>query len=118
MSIECKKCKSTNYVKNGIARKNQRYKCKTCGYNFIEIDRRKNDKHLPLKALCVLIYSLGKGTFRTLGKLCGVAHTTVYHWIRKEAEKLSEPEIASSIKEIEMDEMWHFLDRKKTKHGF
>ena len=117
MSIQCKKCKSSTYVKNGIVREEQRYKCKTCGCNFIGVDRRRREKNIPLKALCVLIYSLGKGTYRFLGELCGVAHTTVYRWIRKEATNLPEPTIPLDIQDIEIDEMWHFLHQKKTKNG-
>lgn len=28
---ECKNCKSTETVKNGLVRQKQRYKCKSCG---------------------------------------------------------------------------------------
>ena len=115
MSVQCKKCSSTNYIKNGIVRKQQRYRCKSCGCNFITIDRRQKSKHIPLKVLCVLIYSLGKGTYRTLGEICGVAHTTVYRWIRKEAAQLPEPKISMNLQDVELDEMWHFLDQKKQK---
>jgi len=117
MSIQCKKCKSSTYVKNGIVREEQRYKCKTCGCNFIGIDRRKREKNDPLRIMCILIYSLGKGTYRFLGQLFGVAHTTVYRWIRKEAYKLPEPDIPLDITDVEIDEMWHFLHQKKTRDG-
>ena len=118
MTLQCKKCNRSDYIKNGIVRKQQRYECKNCGCNFIALDRREKNKHAPLKALCVLIYSLGKGTYRTMGEICGVAHTTVYRWIRKEAAKLPEPMISEDIQDVEVDEMWHFLHRKKIKNGF
>ncbi|WP_323732915.1 hypothetical protein [Candidatus Bandiella euplotis] len=34
-----------------------------------------------MKALAVLLYSMGKSSFRWLGKLFKVAHTSVYKWI-------------------------------------
>ena len=33
------------------------------------------------------------------------------------ADKLEEPKIADNIKEIEFDEMWHFINSKKTRNG-
>ena len=115
--LSCKKCGSSKYVKNGKVRGEARYLCKECGCNFIAGDRRIREEHAPLKALCVLIYSLSKGTFRGLGEICGVAHTSVYKWIKAAAEQLPEPEITADIQEVEIDEMWHFLDSKKTKNG-
>jgi transposase-like protein len=32
--MKCTKCQSGHYVKNGIIRGRQRYKCKDCGNNF------------------------------------------------------------------------------------
>jgi transposase-like protein len=37
---ECKNCNSKIVVKNGVIRGKQRYKCKTCGYNFVVGDGR------------------------------------------------------------------------------
>ena len=42
--IECKRCKSTNIVRNGFSNNKQRYLCKECGYTFVEGDRRTNHK--------------------------------------------------------------------------
>jgi transposase-like protein len=115
--IKCKKCGSNKHVKNGNVRGEQRYLCKECGCNFIEIDRRVRIENAPLKALCVLLYSLCKGTFRGMGEVCGVAHTSVYRWVKTVAEGLPEPEITAKIQDIEIDEMWHFLRSKKTNDG-
>ena len=40
----CKNCGSVKSVKNGIVGVGQRYRCKECGCNFREGDRRTNDK--------------------------------------------------------------------------
>ena len=50
----CKKCGRENYVKNGKARGKQRYLCKECGYNFIEGDRKTNEKIKARKAMCII----------------------------------------------------------------
>jgi transposase-like protein len=43
MSV-CKNCKSEEVVKSGKVRGKQRYKCKDCGYNFVNGDERTNEK--------------------------------------------------------------------------
>jgi IS1 transposase len=44
-----------------------------------------------------------------------VSRTTVYYWIRQAAARTEEPIIADDIREIEFDEMWHFIQSKKRK---
>ncbi|MGH9470127.1 MAG: IS1/IS1595 family N-terminal zinc-binding domain-containing protein, partial [Terriglobia bacterium] len=36
----CKRCDSKEVVKNGCVRDQQRYKCKSCGLNFVMGDKR------------------------------------------------------------------------------
>ena len=90
-----------------------------CGYNFTVGDgRRVKNPNLEIKqSLSVILYSLGKSSFGFLGKLFNVNRSTTYRWIRNIASDIDEPEISSSIKEIEFDEMWHFINSKKTKSG-
>ena len=40
------------------------------------------------------------------------------NWIKKASSEVKMPEITNDIKEIEFDEMWHFIGSKKTKNGF
>ena len=113
----CKKCGSGRAVKSGIVGGKQRYHCKECGCNFREGDKRTNEKVAAKKALCVLLYSMAKGSFRMLGRILGVDHALVYRWIRAFGEGLPEPEVPSDIREMEFDEMWHFIGSKKTSFG-
>ena len=115
--ILCKRCNSVGSVKNGKVRGKQRYRCKSCGYNFIEGDARINDSLPAKKALAVLLYSLSKASFTMLGKLFGHSPSLIYGWINEAGAALPEPDISDDIKEIEFDEMWHFLKSKKTKNG-
>lgn len=113
----CKKCGARDGVLNGHVRGKQRHQCKRCGLNFVEGDARRAPTVEMKRALAVLLYSLGKASFGFIGKLFGVSRTTAYNWIRREAEGLPDPEVGSSIQEIEFDEMWHFLQSKKTNGG-
>ena len=115
--VECKNCKSERIVKSGKVRDKQRYKCKECGYNFVIGDERTNDKIVALKALCVLFYSLGKGSYNMLGKLFGRNRSLIYRWIREAGLRTNEPTIDEKITQIEFDEMWHFIQSKKESFG-
>ena len=113
----CKKCSSENAVRNGIVGEKQRYRCKECGCNFREGDRRTNEKIAAKKALCILLYSMAKGSYRMIGRLLKIDHTLVYRWIRAFGESLPEPEISGEITQLEFDEMWHFIGSKKENFG-
>ena len=111
----CKKCGSEKTVKSGVVAGKQRYKCKDCGCNFRAGDNRTNDKIAAKKALCILLYSMAKGSYRMLGRILGIDHTLVYRWIKEFGESLPEPEISGEITQMEFDEMWHFIGSKKRK---
>ena len=115
--VTCKKCGSEKVVKSGIVADKQRYKCKECGGNFREGDNRTNDKIATKKAMCILLYSMGKGSYRMLGRILGIDHTLVYRWIKEFGESLPEPEVSGEIKQMEFDEMWHFIGSKKENFG-
>ena len=114
---ECKNCKSEKVVKSGKVRDKQRYKCKDCGYNFVLGDERTNEKIQALKALCVLLYSLGKGSYNMMGKLFGRNRSLIYRWIREAGLNAEAPAIDGEITQIEFDEMWHFIESKKQNFG-
>ena len=117
--MDCKKCnESEKIIKNGYVRQKQRFLCKACGYNFTEGDGRIRHENTIKRAFCILLYTLGNGTFNFLGKLFNVSAVTVYKWIRKEAELLPNPSIPKDMKEVELDEMWHFIRSKKSKNGY
>jgi len=111
--MQCKSCQSERAVKNGMSGGKQRYRCKDCGFNFVGGDLRINESLAPKKALTVLLYSLSKASFRFLGRLFGVSPTLPYRWVKAEAGALAEPEISGDIREMEFDEMRHFIGSKK-----
>jgi len=115
--IKCKNCGNDTTVKNGRVRNKQRYKCKECGYNFVEGDMRTNEKIAAKKAMCILLYSLAKASFNMMGKLFDMYPSQVYRWIVDAGAKLPEQEVSGEIKHMEFDEMWHYIGMKKTKFG-
>ena len=115
--ITCKNCHDSQTVKNGFVRDKQRYQCKMCGYNFVLGDERHSHATEVKKALCIILYSLGKASFGFMAKLLAVSRTTTYYWIRQAAAGTDEPTITPDRREIACDEMWHFIQAKKEKSG-
>jgi transposase len=114
---KCKKCDSERAVKNGIVAGKQRYCCQECGCNFREGDNRTNEKIAAKKALCILLYAMAKGSYRMMGRILRTKHTLVYRWIREFGKNLPEPEIPGEIRQMEFDELWHFVGSKKENFG-
>ena len=115
----CKNCSKDTIVKNGIVRNKQRYKCKSCGYNFTLGDDRTSEKIVALKALVVLLYALSKGSYNMLGKIFGRNRSLIYRWIKEAGLSFDDPDVDGDgdIREIEFDEMWHFVNSKKQTLG-
>ena len=113
----CKNCQGAETVKNGCVRNKQRFHCKDCGYNFVVGDDRMKAETAVKRALAVILYALGKASYGFIAKLFGVTPPAVQKWLQREADRLDEPEIPGTIREMEFDEMWHFIGSKKTKSG-
>ena len=76
-----------------------------------------NDKIAAQKAMCILLYAMAKGSFRMMGRMFKKNHSLIYRWIRAFGETLPEPKVSGDIKEVEFDELWHFIVSKKTNFG-
>ncbi|MEB3702341.1 IS1 family transposase domain protein [Candidatus Bealeia paramacronuclearis] len=93
--MECKKCNSIQCVKNEMVGDIQRYRCKSCGYNFTNTPKR--GKPEGMKALAIFLYTLGNANFGRVGKLLKVSNVAVLKWVGKEAKSLERPFLASSL---------------------
>ena len=110
----CPKCESDQYVKNGFLRGKQRYKCKRCGCQFTQA--YKHGVARPKKLLALLLYLSGLSINRT-AKIVGVSATSVVNWIRAFGKEFSMPQGYGEVVEVEIDEMWHYIQSKKTGSG-
>lgn len=121
MSVCCKSCASKERVKNGKVRGKQRWKCLTCGYNYTEGDRRKEwrtEKHPFLPTFSILLVGLGL-SFRLTAKILGLSHVSVQRWFDSFTNHLEiKVPKAEEVQVIELDEMWHFIQKKRANAGF
>lgn len=115
MNPNCPKCEGRS-VKNGWVEGKQRWKCKGCGFQFTRMEPR--GKPLWMKLEAALLYMNGM-SLNSIGVLLAVSAQSVLNWVRDFAlanyEK-PEPE-GQIIVVLELDEMWHFIQSKKTRFG-
>jgi transposase len=113
--VECKKCKSQNYIKSGIIRGHQRYKCKECNCQFTATQARGVDP--ALKNIATILYGYCGVSMLKISKLLGVSAVSVLKWMRSEGKKIEQPNPKSDSGIVIIDEMWHYVDQKKQKFG-
>ena len=111
----CKKCRSIKNVKNGHNYcGTQRYKCKDCGAVFVWKYQKKtvNPKN-KYKREIMDCYAEGMG-LNSLCRVFKVGINSIQFWIAKEGKRFIQPDI-SKEKFVSCDEMWTFVQKKKTK---
>ena len=111
--MKCKKCQSSSYVKSGHIRGLQRYRCKDCGCQFTVTKPR--GVPLLLKNLAIILYSHCGVSMLGIAKILKVSDVAVLKWIRKFSSNISLPQESAKI--VQIDEMWHFVNGKKTLFG-
>lgn len=70
-----------------------------------------------MKALAVVLYSLCNASYGMIAKILRVSNVAVYKWIKAEASRLPELNTQSAKGIIQIDELWHFVNGKKTRFG-
>src|SRR5215218_4383776 len=111
--ISCRRCAGTTFVRNGTVRGHQRYRCKACGCSFTATPPR--GKPAAMRALAVLLYGLGNASQGMIAELLGVSHVAVYRWVRAAGEAAPAPSAEAAGGIVQIDEMWHFVNGKKTR---
>jgi hypothetical protein len=66
--------------------------------------------------LAMLLYLSGLSMTRT-AKIIGVSPTSIVNWVREFGKEFALPEGSGEVIEIEIDEMWHYIQSKKTASG-
>jgi len=110
----CPKCESESHKKNGFLRGKQRYKCLKCGCQYTQ--SRKHGVPRPVKMLALLLYISGLSMTR-IAQIVGVSTTSIVNWIRAFGKEFQLPEGYGEVVEVEVDEMWHYVQSKKTSSG-
>ena len=112
----CKNCASKKCVKAGFVEKEQRYKCKECGCQFVPTRQQGRSENTKMTAVWLYMHGL---SLRTIGRFVQASASGVLKWVREFArENYIRPQPLSNEVVVELDEMWHYLKSKKTKSGY
>ena len=106
----CPKCKCPEVVKNGKVQDKQRYKCKNCGFQFMRLTPR--GRPASEKAHALELYTTGL-SMNSIAKILNVSTTAVMKWIKSFAKATYEKPKPEGSLQIECDEMWHYIHKKK-----
>ena len=107
----CPRCSNNNFIRDGIVKGRQHYKCKQCFYHYSVLP--KAGISTELKALAIKMYLEGLG-FRSIGRILGVSNVSVLNWVRsygQRAQALQQPR--TEVKAIQMDEVRSYIGSKK-----
>ena len=112
---DCPRCKASAVIKSGKIQGKQRYKCKECGMQFTRLTPR--GRPATEKATAIMLYALGL-SMNAIAQFLQVSTPAILYWIRDFTQKNCEKPEPSSAIVVELDEMWHFLNLKKTNSGY
>lgn len=114
MGIQCTRCGSTDYRRNGSHGGVQRYRCRDCGAYFSDRLRKFN---YAVKARALDMYLNNVGV-RKVARFTGASPASVVKWVRAAGVRLSR-QLAQASKEvaeqlpdvIEMDEIYTHVQK-------
>ena len=115
----CTKCQSENIVKNGKTKTGkQKYHCKAChAYGTLS----PFVPYTPERKAEILRAYHERASLRGIERTFGVARQTVAKWLKEKADSLPEmPPLQEARADdvLELDELWSFVESKKTNGGY
>jgi transposase-like protein len=111
----CAYCQSTEkQVKSGkTGAGSQRWKCQNCGRRYTP-EPKAHGYPDSLRQQAIRLYVDGTN-YRRIGRILGVDHVTVMHWVRAHADQLPDAPQPKRVVMAEQDELFTFVGKKKTK---
>jgi len=114
--MDCPKCQSDVFCKDGRAHNRQRYLCKKCKYRYT-VSQRSGTGNLSTKRHALELYLEGVG-FRSIGRILNFSNVAILKWIRAFGEQLTSIKAERSVQVMEIDEMHSYIGSKKTIAGY
>lgn len=114
----CPKCKSrTRQVKNGRNKSgSQKYVCRACGTVYTP-EPKENGYPADIRLLAIRMYVEGS-SYGSIGRVLKVNPQSVANWVSTYTAKLPKAPLPDKVKKAELDELFTFVGKKKTKSTF
>ena len=111
----CPYCQASNrQIKSGKQESgSQRYKCQACGRRYTP-EPSEQGYPAALRQQAVKLYLDGLN-YRRIGRLLGVDHVSVMNWVKAHADQLPPAPRPEQVENAELDELFTFVGKKKTK---
>ncbi|KAA6311267.1 hypothetical protein EZS27_037570 [termite gut metagenome] len=113
--MDCPRCGSLNYCKDGFVKSRQRYECKACRYHYT-VAKKSDVKSADTRHKALEMYLEGLG-FRAIGRLLQISYGTVYAWVKAWGAQVDLPKQEAGVELMELDEMHTYVGSKKTTVG-
>lgn len=113
--MKCLKCKSSQrQVKNGLNKSgSQKYLCRECGTVYTP-ERKENGYPAETRLLAIRMYVEGS-SYGSIGRVLKVNPQSVANWVSAYTAKLPKAPLPEKVKNAELDELFTFVGKKKTK---
>ena len=111
---KCPRCGSEQTFANGSVRGVAKRYCKTCHYQFTRPDKVGKPSSIKLTAVSLYLHGL---SMNDIARLLGVSTPAVLKWIRTHAKENCPKPVPGEAIIVELDEMWHFLEKKTANSG-
>lgn len=110
--ITCPVCSSLNIKKNGINKqRKQRYQCRGCKKQFIL--KYKYRAYLKYIRELVVPMCLNGSGIRDISRVLLISPTTVIKILKEQADHLPPSKLPNRVADVEINEMWSFVEKKK-----
>ena len=116
--MKCPKCNlEEQQNKDGFTNAgSQRYRCKACGTRYTP-QKKEHGYPQEIRTLAIRMYADGLN-FRQVGRHLKISHRSVINWVQAHAENLPDAPVPEEVYTVEMDELYTFIEEKKTESTF
>ena len=113
--MRCPKCKTqSKQVKNGLnGSGSQKYLCKICGHKYTP-EPKVNRYPAETRQLAIRMYVEGS-SYGSIARILKVNPQSVANWVQSHTVKLPSAPLPARVRKAELDELYTFVGRKKTK---
>ena len=113
--MKCPKCSANErQVKNGLNKSgSQKYRCRECGTVYTP-EPSENGYPAATRLLAIRMYLEGS-SYGSIGRVLKVNPQSVANWVNAYTAKLPNAPLPEKVKKAELDELFTFVGKKKTR---